>query len=151
MNGANIEKIGDYTIIAHLGHGAMGSVEKAESPDGKIVAIKTLFPQFAYDSEYVKRFKREAEIAKKLSHPNVVKILEVGDDTSSSVPRPYIVMEYVTGRNLAEVMHDPGMVTSGVKQSSSIRKNHANVKAENVERDCKSFTPCQCALILAGF
>jgi len=94
-----MEQIGKYKVLAHIGHGAMGSVEKAEAPDGTIVAIKTLYPQFAYEDEYVRRFKREAALAKKLSHPNVVKILEVGEDNDER--RQYIVMEYIDGKTLA--------------------------------------------------
>jgi formylglycine-generating enzyme required for sulfatase activity/serine/threonine protein kinase len=140
-----MERLGDYKILAHIGHGAMGSVEKGEAPDGTIVAIKTLFPQFAYEAEYVKRFKREAEIAKKLSHPNVVKIIDVGEDQSTSVPRPYIVMEYVDGKSLADMMHDRGMASASVKRSSAVnKKSEVDAHAESASPDspqCKTFTP----------
>lgn len=126
-----MEQIGKYKILAHIGHGAMGSVEKAEAPDGTIVAIKTLFPQFVYEEEYVKRFKREAALAKKLSHPNVVKILEVGEDQDGR--RQYMVMEYIDGKTLAEYMHDKGMASIAIKRSSKL-----NEKAEVASRDKKA-------------
>ncbi len=97
-----VDKIGPYKILEPLGHGAVGKVDKAQAPDGTIVAIKTLFQQFTYEAEYVKRFKQEARLAKKLSHPNVVKVLDVGEDESGYLQ--YIVMEYVEGKTLAELM-----------------------------------------------
>jgi Protein kinase domain/Peptidoglycan-synthase activator LpoB len=102
-----MKKIGNYTVIEHVGHGAMGSVEKARSPNGDIVAIKILYPQFALEADYVKRFKREAKLARKLSHPNVVKILDLGEDAETH--RPFIVMEYIEGQSLSEILHDTGM------------------------------------------
>ena len=97
-----VDKIGPYKILEALGHGAVGKVDKAQAPDGTIVAVKTLFQQFTYEAEYVKRFKQEARLAKKLSHPNVVKVLDVGEDDSGHLQ--YIVMEYVEGKTLAEIM-----------------------------------------------
>ncbi len=96
------DKIGPYKILEPLGYGAVGKVDKALAPDGGIVAVKTLFPQFTYEAEYVKRFKQEARLARKLSHPNVVKILDVGEDDHGRLQ--YIVMEYVEGKTLAELM-----------------------------------------------
>ena len=97
-----LDKIGPYKILEQLGHGAVGKVDKALAPDGSIVAVKTLFQQFTYEAEYVKRFKQEARLARKLSHPNVVKILDVGEDDNGYLQ--YIVMEYVEGKTLAELM-----------------------------------------------
>jgi len=96
------DKIGPYKILEALGHGAVGKVDKALAPDGSIVAVKTLFQQFTYEAEYVKRFKQEARLAKKLSHPNVVKVLDVGEDDNGHLQ--YIVMEYVEGKTLSELM-----------------------------------------------
>jgi len=96
------KKIGPYKILEPLGHGAVGKVDKAQAQDGSIVAIKTLFQQFTYEAEYVKRFKQEARLAKKLSHPNVVKVLDVGEDEDGLLQ--YIVMEYVEGKTLAELL-----------------------------------------------
>ena len=102
-----MNKIGNYTVIGHIGHGAMGSVEKAQSPHGDIVAVKILYQQFALEADYVRRFKREAQLARKLSHPNVVKILDIGDDPETH--RPFIVMEYIEGQSLGEILHDTEM------------------------------------------
>jgi len=134
-----MEQIGKYKVLAHIGHGAMGSVEKAEAPDGTIVAIKTLFPQFVYEDEYVRRFKREAELAKKLSHPNVVKILEIGEDQEGR--RQYIVMEYIDGRTLAECMHDKGMASVAIKRSSKLnKKDEADSKKKKAPKKAPAIT-----------
>lgn len=71
------------------------------------VAIKVLHPQFAQEQNFVERFKREAEAAAKLSHPNIVNIFDWGreDDTY------FIVMEYVKGRNLSEEVAASGSLS----------------------------------------
>ncbi len=102
-----VSRIDDFKIIEHLGHGAMGSVEKVESIDGRVMALKTLSPHLAREGDYVKRFKREAEIAIQLSHPNVVRVYEVGEDQNGL---PFIVMEYVEGKTLDEIMQSRGMM-----------------------------------------
>ena len=110
------DKIGPYKILEPLGHGAVGKVDKAQAPDGTIVAVKTLFQQFTYEAEYVKRFKQEARLAKKLSHPNVVKVLDVGEDKSGYLQ--YIVMEYVEGKTLAELMSGYSRYDKNKKQGN---------------------------------
>jgi serine/threonine protein kinase/formylglycine-generating enzyme required for sulfatase activity len=133
-----------YTIIEHLGHGAMGSVEKIQVPDGRILALKTLSPHLAQEGDYVKRFKREAEIALQLSHPNVVKVIEVGEDAKGL---PFIIMEYVDGKTLDEIMHDRGMASADSEitliddhdktiQSSVVQKRSSNSNAN-------TFTPAE--------
>ncbi len=128
-----MEKIGKYEIVEHIGHGALGSVEMCKATDGSIVAVKTLFPQFAYETEYVKRFKREAKIAQKLSHPNVVKIIDVGEDKSASHPQPYIAMEFVDGKSLADIMHDRGTVSADINKPAPGFQDEAS--------SCKTFSP----------
>lgn len=71
---------------------------------GRRVAIKVLRPQYAADTDFVERFRREAQAAASLSHPNVVNIFDVGTDGEVH----YIVMEYVEGRNLKEVLREEG-------------------------------------------
>ena len=64
-----MDRIGDYRIIEHIGHGAMGSVEKARSPEGNIVAVKILYPQFALEKDYVKRFKTRSRTGPQAGPP----------------------------------------------------------------------------------
>lgn len=99
------EKIGRYEIIKTIGQGAMGLVYKAKDPMiDRIVAIKTIRQDsnlFARDAEEVKgRFRREAQVAGKLSHPGIVTIYDVGEEGGLF----YIVMEYVEGETLDRII-----------------------------------------------
>jgi serine/threonine protein kinase len=88
-----------YEIERRIGHGGMATVYRAR--DLKLdrqVAIKLLADNFAGDEEVRKRFSREARLAAKLDHPNVVQVFDVGEDEN----RPYIVMEHVDGGTLAD-------------------------------------------------
>jgi len=71
---------------------------------GRTVAIKVLAPQYARDQGFVQRFRREAQAAARLNHPNVVSVYDTGSDP----PVHYIVMEYVPGRTLGEVLKSEG-------------------------------------------
>jgi serine/threonine-protein kinase len=68
------------------------------------VALKVLFPEFATDPAFVQRFRREAQSAARLTHPNVVSVFDWGQEGATY----YIVMEYVEGRSLAEVIRESG-------------------------------------------
>ncbi|MBS1819202.1 MAG: protein kinase [Acidobacteria bacterium] len=98
--GAQSMFIGQYEVVRTLGRGGMGSVYVARDPAiDRLVAIKLL--KDGIDSPEVReRFKREARSAGKLRHPNIVTIFHVGDHES----RPYIVMEYIPGETLAELI-----------------------------------------------
>jgi len=98
------EKIGRYEIIDELGHGAMGSVYRAKDPAmGRVVAVKTILAS-ALDSEqgseFRQRFYREARAAGALAHPGIVPVFDVGEFEGV----PYLVMEFVQGRTLADQM-----------------------------------------------
>lgn len=95
-----------YEIIEKLGEGGMAIVYRGH--DGlldRTVAIKVLRPQFAADADFVERFRREAQAAASLSHPNVVNIFDVGTDDNDV---HYIVMEYVEGRNIKDILRTEG-------------------------------------------
>ena len=99
------DKIGRYEIIKTIGQGAMGLVYKAKDPAiDRTVAIKTIREDsnlFAKDAEEVKkRFRREAQVAGRLSHPGIVTIYDVGGEGGLF----YIVMEYVEGDTLDKIV-----------------------------------------------
>src|SRR5438552_2029782 len=71
---------------------------------GRVAAIKVLAPQYAKDQAFVERFRREAQAAARLNHPGVVSVYDTGSDGGIH----YIVMEYVDGRTLAEVLDQEG-------------------------------------------
>src|SRR3954449_12683991 len=82
-----------------VGTGGMSSVFRAHDRQlDRRVAIKILHEHYAQDPEYLERFRREARAVAKLSHPNIVTVIDRGDDGG----RQYIVFEYVEGENLKE-------------------------------------------------
>ncbi|WP_127534152.1 Stk1 family PASTA domain-containing Ser/Thr kinase [Paenibacillus kobensis] len=94
---------GRYEIISRIGGGGMALVYKAHDVLlNRKVAVKVLRQQFVHDEEFIRRFRREAQSAASLSHPNVVSIYDVGQEDEVH----YIVMEYVEGNNLNEIIHD---------------------------------------------
>jgi len=95
------KQIGPYEILGPLGKGGMGAVYKAMQPSlNRIVAIKVLPADFARDPESVARFHREAQTVAMLSHPNIVQIIDKGEDQGIL----YFAMEYVEGTSLDVVL-----------------------------------------------
>ena len=90
-----------YRILELIGEGGMALVYKAECLLlQRTVAVKVLRPQYSSDKEFVARFRREAQAAASLSHPNVVNIYDVGEDEGVH----YIVMELIEGDNLKSLI-----------------------------------------------
>jgi eukaryotic-like serine/threonine-protein kinase len=90
-----------YRLDRLLGHGGMASVWLAEDEVlDRPVAVKVLADTIASDPEFKARFRREAKVAASLSHPNLIGVYDYSDGDE----RPYLVMEYVPGENLAERM-----------------------------------------------
>ncbi len=97
--------IGNYQIVAELGRGGMAVVYRAYQPSlNRHVAIKVLPAQLALDREFVERFLREARAAAGLRHPNIVIVHDVGQDKGLY----YIVMEYLEGRTLKQLIEQEG-------------------------------------------
>lgn len=94
-----------YEIINKVGDGGMAFVYKAKDRLlNRTVAVKVLRPEFVDDEEFLMKFKREAEAVASLSHPNIVNVYDVGEDGKVH----YIVMEYIDGQNLKEIINDEG-------------------------------------------
>ena len=97
---------GKYEIISEIGRGGMGRVYRARHRRlGKEVAIKVIDKKFVSDPNFVERFLREARAAASLKHTNIIDILDI-DETPEPDPRPYIVMEFVDGKSLKEIIGD---------------------------------------------
>jgi serine/threonine-protein kinase len=94
-----------YRITGHIARGGMADVFAAEdSLLGRKVAVKILHPQFAKDDAFVTRFRREAQAAANLSHPNIVSIFDWGKDGETY----YMVMELIEGRTLRDIRRSEG-------------------------------------------
>lgn len=113
------ELAGRYKIIERIGGGGMALVYKAQDILlNRNVAIKVLRQQFVHDEEFIRRFRREAQSAASLSHPNVVSIYDVGQEDEIH----YIVMEYIEGNNLNEIIKEraPLQIDEAVRIATQI-------------------------------
>ncbi len=137
---AQPDRIGPYRIESRLGVGGMGRVYKAyDQRLDRLVAIKLILAAVDADEATRDRFRREARAAAKLSHPSIVQIyhlLEVDQDD-------YIVMEFVDGQTLAELLHDGPVgllmalslahdVAAGLAEAHAAGIVHRDLKTENV-------------------
>jgi serine/threonine-protein kinase len=126
-----------YELVRPLGHGAMATVDLAQDVElDRPVALKRLAENLARDEELRRRFVREARLAARLAHPNVVRVFDVGEDDG----RPFIAMEYVEGGTLAELVARRGPLppteaaTLGIQMCAGLAAAHA---AGLVHRDVK--------------
>jgi eukaryotic-like serine/threonine-protein kinase len=132
---------GRYRLERPLGHGGMASVFLARDTElDRAVALKLLAENLGGDESVRRRFVREARLAARLSHPNVVSVFDAGEDDG----RPYIVMEYVDGENLAELLARRGRVppdearglalqaAQGLAHAHAAGLVHRDVKPQNL-------------------
>jgi eukaryotic-like serine/threonine-protein kinase len=130
-----------YELVELIGKGGMSSVFKTHDRLlDRIVAIKVLHPHFTDDEEYVERFRREARSVAQLSHPNIVTVIDRGEDQG----RQYIVFEYVEGENLKQLLLRTGampvrdVLLLGLQMARALAFAHArglvhrDVKPQNV-------------------
>jgi len=98
---------GRYELDGVVGRGGMAEVYRARDIRlDRIVAIKTLRTDLARDQIFQARFRREAQSAASLNHPSIVAVYDTGEDMTSGVPVPYIVMEYVDGRTVRDLLQE---------------------------------------------
>ena len=96
---------GRYELHRRLARGGMADVFLARDQLlDRPVAVKVLFPEFATDPNFVERFRREAQSAANLNHPNIVSVYDWGQEQGTY----FIVMEYIDGRSLAEILRTEG-------------------------------------------
>ena len=125
---------GRYRLDRSLGHGGMATVFLARDEElDRPVAIKLLAEHLVGDSAFRDRFLREARLAARLSHPNVVSVYDVGEAEDG---RPFMVMEYVPGKTLAEVGRPTPAEAVGLVLQACQGLAHAH-EAGLVHRDVK--------------
>src|SRR2546423_11389601 len=96
---------GRSELVRHIARGGMAEVYLAHDKLlDRPVALKVLFPELSVDRAFVERFRREAQAAANLSHPNIVSIYDWGEEEGTY----FIVMEYVEGRSLRQVIREDG-------------------------------------------
>src|SRR5438445_7166023 len=132
---------GRYELEDLLGQGGVAQVYRGtDTVLGRTVAIKILAPQYARDEAFVQRFRREAQAAARLNHPGVVSVYDTGSDQAVH----YIVMEYVAGRTLAEILSSEGrllperaaevaaQVAGGLSFAHAAGLVHRDIKPANI-------------------
>src|SRR5438067_2096997 len=98
---------GRYELDGIVGRGGMAEVYRARDIRlDRVVAVKTLREDLARDQTFQARFRREAQSAASLNHPSVVAVYATGEDMMGGTPVPYIVMEFVDGRTLRDLLRD---------------------------------------------
>ena len=134
-----------YQIEQLLGKGGMGAVYRATHLGTKrTVAVKVIHPQLSAHDQFVARFRREAEAAGRLRHPNVVDVTDFGFARSNDGPVAYLVMEYLDGCTLAEIVSEEGalpiqwvidileQVCSAVEAAHHAGIIHRDLKPDNI-------------------
>jgi serine/threonine-protein kinase len=101
-----------YEIIEKIGEGGMALVYKAKCHLlNRFVAIKVLRDEFTNDEDFIRKFRRESQAAASLSHPNILNIYDVGVEEIEGKMIHYIVMEYINGLTLKEVIKEKNKLT----------------------------------------
>jgi eukaryotic-like serine/threonine-protein kinase len=133
---------GKYQIIQKIGQGAMGAVYKAlHMHFSELRALKVIAAGLSSDKTFVKRFEQEAVLARRLQHPNAVRVDDI-DETEDG--QKFIVMEYIEGRNLRKVISSGGpmrpmrvctiirQVASALDAAHQLGIVHRDIKPENI-------------------
>jgi len=140
LDKATVDRIGEYRVIDRVGSGGMATVWRVRGPGGKIHALKEMRPQAEAKREMTRRFKQEFEVTSRLSHRNIVSVRDffAAQDTF------HIVMEYIDGPDLRDVVRYAGLfdagrlalvgaqIASGLAAAHSEGILHRDLKPENI-------------------
>ncbi len=139
---SNGQKIGDrYEIVKSIGEGGMANVYLAyDTILNRKVAIKVLRGDLSNDDKFIRRFQREALSVSNLSHPNIVEVYDVGEEDGQH----YIVMEYIEGKTLKQLLQKRGsltltevidimnQLTDGLAHAHEAYIIHRDIKPQNI-------------------
>src|ERR1044071_3018457 len=129
---------GRYELGQVLGRGGMAEVYLAHDTRlGRTAAVKTLRADLARDPSFQARFRREAQSAASLNHPAIVAVYDTGEDYVDGVSIPFIVMEYVDGSTLRQLLPERCLeMTTGILQALEYSHRsgivHRDIKPANV-------------------
>ena len=149
------EVLGSYRIEDELGAGGMGRVFRASCGDGSTVALKLVHPHLFRTPGFFKRFLREAELGRKVRHPNVVRTLDVDAVEIDGRHHHFLVMEHVEGRTLRALLDDlervpeelcrhiAAEVCAALAAIHAVGAVHRDLKPENV-----LITPEHCVKVM---
>ena len=131
----------DYEVLDRVGAGSMGTVFRARHKKlNRTVALKILKPSLARDARYVERLRREARIVASLNHPNIVTGYDLGQEGGYH----FVVMEFIEGKSLRELLHEWGMfaedrvldvaiqITTALEHAFSKGVIHRDIKPANI-------------------
>jgi serine/threonine-protein kinase len=133
---------GKYRILSKVGQGGMGEVYKAlHLAFDELRALKVIAPGILHDQLFVRRFRQEAVITRKLQHPNAVRVDDIDEAEDG---RPFIVMEFIQGKSLKKVIQEEGplrvprvcsiikQVASALDAAHSLGMVHRDIKPDNI-------------------
>jgi eukaryotic-like serine/threonine-protein kinase len=133
---------GKYRILTKIGQGGMGVVYKAlHVAFDELRALKVMHPSLMTDESFVKRFRHEAVITRRLQHPNAVRVDDIDEAEDG---RPFIVMEYIEGRSLKTIVYEEGaipvlrvcsiskQVAAALEAAHQLGMIHRDIKPENI-------------------
>jgi serine/threonine protein kinase len=133
---------GKYRILSTIGQGGMGVVYKAlHVAFDELRALKVMHPSLMSDESFVKRFRHEAVITRRLQHPNAVRVDDIDEAEDG---RPFIVMEYIEGRSLKAIIYEEGamaiprvcsiskQVAAALEAAHELGMIHRDIKPENI-------------------
>ncbi|MFQ3583303.1 MAG: protein kinase [Chloracidobacterium sp.] len=139
-------RFGRFEVIEHLGGGGMGDVFLARDAElGRKVAVKVLKSRYAHQPETRQRFLREARMVSNLNHPNIATLYEIGEVDGV----PYLVMEYVRGKTLAQCLREQGrfdcaevcriggQAADALAAAHAIGVIHRDIKPSNLQLDAQ--------------
>ena len=137
-------KLSNYRLLSCLGSGGMGSVYRAyDETLAREVAIKVMKKSLGQQTEFLESFRREAQAAAKLNHPNIAQIYSFGEEHG----QPYIVMEYVPGKHLEDLIEGPDQlpidmvmkigldIADGLQLATASNLIHGDIKPGNILMD----------------
>ena len=101
------ETVGKWRVESQIGEGGMGLVYKATGPDGEEIALKVVKAELARDQVFRRRFEREVAVAARVGHPNVVPVIESGEEDGI----PYMAQQYIGGGSLEDRIKRDGPLT----------------------------------------